>query len=472
MPNAKSYVKMQADLMSGRYNIVDKIFDETIGEKLGMKPFGISRIIAKGVGIESKLKLGYAPAKTAVNRMGGVFHTVLEEGGKNYYEGRKLLKAKDSDLMGRIEREGHLAGMEQLFAGEGLIGVSKKQTSWWRPLGTYQIAEVKNRSEALAAGYVSGLKKFNGDKDAAWIYAIDSARLTQGLYNTAAKPVIVRGPVLQASYQFKQYLNNEIRFMSQLTPAQWAGYIAGITAVAGTKGALLTIKSIIGISIIGIGIDELMERLNRKAPRLHRGIFGLIKFDVSAPASWQIPSSVKDWVGVFPRDLWETGEMIIKGLKNNGWTDEQINDYVRQIAPVGYNVFKGLQMLSEGVTREGTKVIYRGGKEEGVINLTGAKTVKQSQASDSARYMNQQRRLFLEKSKVLEDKLFNSKSAEEANRNLKELVELKNIQTPQEMEDLRNGLRQSAKSRQMTEEIRIFLGLPKTLKKEERKRRQ
>ena len=471
MPNAKSYIKMQADLMSGRYNIVDKVFDETIGEKLGMKPFGVTRIFAKGVGLESKLKLGYAPAKTAINRIGGVFHTILQEGGKNYYEGKKLLKAKDPELIRRIQEEGHLAGMEQLFAGEGLIGVSEKQISWWRPLGTYQKAEVKNRSEALAAGYVAGLKKFGGDKDAAWIYAIDSTRLTQGLYNTAAKPVLVRGPVAQASYQFKQYLSNEIRFMSQLTPSQWAGYIAGITAVAGTRGALLTIKSIIGISIIGLGIDELMERLNRKAPRLHRGIFGLIGIDVSAPASWQIPSSIKDWVGVFPRDLWETGEMIIKGLKNKGWTDEQINDYVRQITPVGYNVFKGLQMLSEGVTKEGTKVIYRGGKEEGIINLTGARSVGQSQASDSARYMNQQRQLFLEKSKVLEDKLFGSKSAEEANNTFKELVELKNIQTPEEIQDFINGLRRSALSRQMTEEARIFMTLPRALKKEEIRRR-
>ena len=243
-------------------------------------------------------------------------------------------------------------------------------------------------------------------------------------------------------------------------------------AIAGTRGALLTIKSIIGIAVIGLGIDELMERLNRKAPRLHRGIFGLIGIDVSAPASWQIPSSVKDWIGVFPRDVIETGEMIIKGLKNNGWTDEQINDYIRQIAPVGYNVFKGLQILAEGAIKEGTKVIYRGGKAEGVINLAGAKSVSQSQASDSARYMNQQRQLFLEKSRVLEDRLFGSKSAEEANNTFKELVELKNIQTPQEMQDFINGLRNSAKSRLLTEEARIFMTLPRALKKEEIQRRE
>ena len=50
-------------------------------------------------------------------------------------------------------------------------------------------------------------------------------------------------------------------------------------------------------------------------------------------------------------------------------------------------------------------------------------------------------------------------------------MELKNIQTPKEMEDLINGLRQSAKSKEMTEEIRIFLTLPRALKKEEIKRR-
>ena len=223
MPNAANYIKMQADNMSGRYNIIDKLFDETIGEKLGMKPFGLTRMFAKGVGLESKLKLGYALAKTAINYMGSVFHTVLKEGVKNFIEGGELVKKKDPFFMGKIEQEGHLAGMEQLFAGEGLVGISSKQTAWWRPLGSYQWAEVKGRTRALAAGYVSGLKKFGGDKDAAWIYAIDSARLTQGLYNIAAKPVPVRGPILQSSYQFKQYLANEIRFMSQLNPTQWAG---------------------------------------------------------------------------------------------------------------------------------------------------------------------------------------------------------------------------------------------------------
>ncbi len=258
MPNAKSYIVMQADNMAGRYNIIDRLFDETIGTKLGMKPFAVSRGAAMGVGIESKLKLGYAPAKVAINRIGGVFHTILQEGAKNYYEGRKLLSMKDPELIGRIEKEGHLAGMEQLFAGEGLLGIAPKEVSWWRPLGSYQKAEIHNRSEALAAGYSAGLKKFNGDKDAAWIYAIESAILTQGLYNTAAKPVLVRGPAIQSSYQFKQYLTNELRFMSQLTPAQWAGYIPGMVALSGTKGALMAIKSIIGIGLVGVGLDEVI----------------------------------------------------------------------------------------------------------------------------------------------------------------------------------------------------------------------
>lgn len=471
MPNAKAYVKMQADNMSGRYNIIDRLFDETVGTKLGMKPFAVSRGAAVGVGLESKLKLGYAPVKTGINRIGGTFHTILREGAKNYLEGRKLLSAKNPELMGRIENEGHLAGMEQLFAGEGLLGVAPKEVSVWRPLGSYQKAEVKNRSEALASAYSAGLKKFSGDKDASWIYAIDSAQLTQGLYDTAAKPVLVRGPVVQSSYQFKQYLNNEIRFMSQLTPAQWAGYIPGVVALAGTRGALLTIKSIIGIGVIGLGIDELAERLNRKAPHLHRGVFGLVGIDVSAPASWQIPSSVQDWLGVLPRDIIKSGEMVIKGLQNSGWTDEQINDYVRQVAPVGYNVFKGLQILSEGVTKEGTKVIYKGDRHEGVFNIMGAKTVKQSQASDSARYMNQQRRLLLEKTAVATDKFFNSKNAEEAMSNFKELAELKNIQPGKETSDFISGLKQSAKQRQLTEEARIFLTLPKNLKRMEIQRR-
>jgi len=470
MPHAKSYIKMQADNMSGRYNMVDRLFDETIGEKLGLKPFGVTRLFSRGVRIESKLKLGYAPAKTAINRIGGVFHIVLQEGAKNYNQGKAWLK--DPEFMERVRTEGHLAGMEQLFAGEGLVGVSAKQMEWWRALGPYQRAEIKNRTEALAAGYNAGLKKFKGDKDAAWIYAIDSAKLTQGLYNISAKPVIVRGPILQAQYQFKQYVANEMRFLSQLTPRQWAAYISGIVAMAGTRGTLLTLKSIIGISVIGLGIDELMERLNMKAPHLHRGVFGLVGIDVSAPASWQIPSSVRDWLGVFPNDIIETGEMIVKGLQNHGWTDEEISHYVRQITPVGYNILKGFQLLSEGYVKEGTKVIYRGGKEEGVINLMGARSVSQSRASDSVRYMNQQRQLMLNKTRVLEDKLFRAGTAEDAAKAFKELVELKNIQTAEEFNDLVAGLRRTALSRTLTQEARTFMTLPKVLRKREIERRQ
>lgn len=466
LQNAKNYVKMQADNMTGRYNIIDKMFDDTIGTRLGMKPFGASRIIAKSIGWEAKLKLGYAPAKTAINRIGGVMHVVLKEGIENYMQGKALLLKKDAELLGKIEKEGHLAGMEQLFTEGGLVGTSQSEVKIWRPLGSYQKAEIKNRSEALAAAYVAGLKKFKGDKDAAWIYALDSARLTQGLYDITSKPVIVRGPILQATYQFKQYLTNEIRFMSTLTPAQWAGYIAGITAIAGTKGALMTIKSIIGISIIGIGLDKVMERLNRKAPNLHRGIFGLVGFDVSAPATWQIPSHVMDWIGAFPKDIISTGEMLVKGLQNNGWTDEDINDYVRQIAPVGYNIFKGYQLLSEGVTKEGSKIMYKGGKKEGIFNLLGSKSVGQSQAADSNRYIKQQRKMLIDKINVVEDKLFRSKTSEQAMEVFEELVELKDIQTPEEMKNLISGLKTSSKRRIMTEEARIFLTLPKKLKRE------
>ena len=85
--------------------------------------------------------------------------------------------------------------------------------------------------------------------------------------------------------------------------------------------------------------------------------------------------------------------------------------------------------------------------------------------------MNLQRKLLVDKIKIVEDNLFGSKTIDEANENFKELVELKNIQTPDEMQDLINGLKKSAESRQMTEEFRIFMTLPKSLKRKEIERR-
>lgn len=334
-------------------------------------------------------------------------------------------------------------------------------------MGYYQRVEVfKNRPEAFAAGYVEGLKRFGGDKKLAEKYAVDSARLTQGLYETSAKPVIVRGSIAGAAYQFKQYLNNEIRFMSQLTPQQWATYIPGIMVMGGTRGALLTIKSIIGVSVVEQGIDKFAEWLNREEPHLHRGIFGLVGLDVSAPATWQIPNQVRDWIGPTFNDAIKTAQMLKNGLEANGWTNEEINDYFRQLAPVGYNLTKGLQLLTTGETREGQKLMYKGEKQEGAIKLLGARTVGESQTSDTARYMNQQKRIMQKKYDVLSDNLFKAKTSEETEKIFGQMLELKGIQTPEEMQDMVNGILKKAKSMTLTEEARVFLTMPKKIKRE------
>jgi len=67
---------------------------------------------------------------------------------------------------------------------------------------------------------------------------------------------------------------------------------------------------------------------------------------------------------------------------------------------------------------------------------------------------------------------FSSSGRKLAMERFKELVELKNIQNPEEMNDFIRGLKQSALQRQLTEEARIFLTLPRKLKREEILRRK
>ena len=110
--------------------------------------------------------------------------------------------------------------------------------------------------------------------------------------------------------------------------------------------------------------------------------------------------------------------------------------------------------------------MYRGKKVEGAVKLLGARTVGESRASDSVRYMKQQKRIMQEQYDVLANKLFNAKDFNEAVRIYDKMKELKGVQTQDEIKDMNNGIMQRAKSAQLTEEARVFLTMPKKIKKE------
>ncbi len=467
MPIAKDYIKDLTDNVCGRYNKIDGIIDETVGKVFGSKPYLATRLSSSLIGLEAKLKLGYAPMKAAINVGGGVFRTLLKTGFKNYAKGISWLGTKEGKT--EISAISHLIGMEQASPLTTPTSFQKVQTAFWRPMGLYQAAEVKiNRPQSYAAGYMQGMEKFN-DPMMARKYAIDVVELTQGLYNTASMPVWVNNPAARTAYQFKQYLSNEIRFMSSLTPAQWSIYIPGIAAMAGTRGLMLTMKSIVGIGLIGY-LKELWERgsqyLNTEAPYWHRGLPGISGIDVSAPSTWQIPQSTRDFIGAPFNDLYNSAKMVITGLQNNGWTSEEINDYLRSLAPCGYNIWQGIQLLQEGEIRKGEKRKSFGERWEGIVNLLGARTVPQSQSEDSKRYMIEMKKIIDGKINTLSDKILTAKNPEDAGKYLMEMIKIKQPATANELSSMIQGLRQKAMTYQLTDEMRTWLVMPKVIKRE------
>ena len=59
-----------------------------------------------------------------------------------------------------------------------------------------------------------------------------------------------------------------------------------------------------------------------------------------------------------------------------------------------------------------------------------------------------------------------SRLVNEAVRIYDKMKELKGVQTQDEIKDMNNGIMQRAKSAQLTEEARVFLTMPKKIKKE------
>lgn len=465
MENAKTYVKKLGENMLGHYDWANRFTDQIIGRRIGAKPFLLSRYLQKGQGVMANLKLGFAPVKALLNYIDATFSTLTAVGLKHRTNGLKILHTEKGKAL--INEIGYLTGMEESFAYSYRVGSQKPNIL--KPMGLYQFAESKGRSESIVAGYSQGLEIYGGDVVRAKQHATDIARLTQGLYDVAARPVAVRNPLTSTAYQFKQFINNKIRFLSTLTPAQLSFYIPSIISLYGTRGIWLTLKSVIGITLIsdllGNMGEKTNEELNKKYPRLHRGLFGLAGYDVSAPGTIQLPSQIEDWLGPLYNDLFKTGEMVVKGLKNDGWTDEEIAQYINQVAPVGYNIYRGLQLAQTGEIKQGGKLMYRGKPLESIYNFLGGKTVEQSRESDTSIYENKSRKRQNEKFNVIAGKILSSKTMEDLNRNITLAIELKEMMSQEELQNFISGLRKRWMENQLTQRERTFKVLPPNIKR-------
>jgi hypothetical protein len=73
-------------------------------------------------------------------------------------------------------------------------------------------------------------------------------------------------------------------------------------ALAGPRGGMIILKSLPVLGALGL-LDDMEEWMNKEVPKLSRGIGGLFGVDVSAAATFQFPSTTKDWLGPMLSDF-------------------------------------------------------------------------------------------------------------------------------------------------------------------------
>jgi hypothetical protein len=139
-------------------------------------------------------------------------------------------------------------------------------------------------------------------EDVARIVAIKANWFQQFTYDMASLPELMRSPTGRLLTQFKPYFLKELEFISTLRGPEIARYIGMQVALGGPRGLLMIAKSLPIIGAFG-GWTELENWMNKEHPVASRGIGGLVGVDITAAATFQFPSSMRDWLGPTLSDL-------------------------------------------------------------------------------------------------------------------------------------------------------------------------
>lgn len=308
----REFITNYIDDVKGRYGAIDKTFDDIFGTYKGY-----SRLVGRTRSVEAMLKLGYRPVAAAVNFASGQGHTMVKVGLPIYTEAISYLKTPaGKQLMTSIEP----------YLGTSLMEVGtelKSKTSFAHPLGLFQGPEPINREICVAANYLKAIKE-GKSPEAAREYAIRANMVQQFTYNVASLPAAMRGPTGKLLMQFKPYLVKELEFMSSLTGKEWLGYLGMQLALGGPRGYMMVLKSLPFLAMFGFyedAMDSLEDWMNKNYPVASRGVGalpGLIKpeygVDISAAATFQFPTSAKDFLGPFVSDMLKMNKDVIQPM--------------------------------------------------------------------------------------------------------------------------------------------------------------
>ena len=159
-------------------------------------------------------------------------------------------------------------------------------------------------------------------------------------------PRALRGPAGRLVGQFKPWLANQIEFFNSLSPTEKARYSAAMLAITGPQGAIIMLKSLPFLGMLGMW-DDMAEWLNKEFPRLGRGAAGMLTgADVGASAVPQLPQKGTDWIGPTLSDMTKIWDGIIKPLVDGekiGWRN--YNDVAQGIVPVWKHMYRLVEQL-------------------------------------------------------------------------------------------------------------------------------
>jgi hypothetical protein len=300
--------------VKGRIYREDEFIDGIL--KGFVAPRAYSRFVARSREIEANLKFAYRPVAGFVNGLSGIGHVWTKTGLKHTTdaveflrttEGKAFIKDMEPYLginvvesaTGELTTRGTFERLRLLPTPKSKLGEFGHKAI--EPMAFFQAPEIPVRKLTMAANYL--MSKSEGMSEAAARdSAIKATWFQQFSYDIASLPEFMRGPTGRLITQFKPYLVKEIEFISHLRGPEIARYAGMQLAIGGPRGLIMLAKS---LPILGAfyGWSELENYLNKEFPRASRGIGGALGVDISAPATFQFPQAMRDWIGPTLSDL-------------------------------------------------------------------------------------------------------------------------------------------------------------------------
>lgn len=322
--------------------LVDALFKNTANPRMYSRAIQVTREV------QANLKLGYAPVKGFINGMSALGHVWTKVGTGYVNKGMQFLRTAEGEAFikdmepylgvnivesatGELSTRGTFEKMGILKPPKTSLGSAAHAAI--EPLGLFQAPELPARKLTLAANYLMA-KEGGLPEDAARIAAIKANWFQQFTYDMASLPELMRSPTGRLVTQFKPYFLKEMEFISTLRGPEIARYIGMQVALGGPRGLLMIAKSLPIIGAYG-GWTELENWMNKEHPVASRGIGGLMGVDITAAATFQFPSSVRDWLGPTISDLMSLHKNVWEPIRDGeGFGAKEASAAIKGVFPI------------------------------------------------------------------------------------------------------------------------------------------